>query len=159
MLDTLFYSGHYRVNSIYHQLTILLSSDIILLYPYTGNTLYHILLTFHQFWLVCYCHSTCLCSVQLSHSVVFNPLWPHVLKHAKFPCPSLSPGVCSNSCPLSQWCHPTISPLLPPSPPALNLSQHQGLFQWVSSSHQVAKVPELQLQYQSFQWIFRIDFF
>ena len=49
-------------------------------------------------------------------------------------------------------------PLLSPSPPALNLSQHQGLFQWVSSSHQVAKVLELQLQHQSFQWIFRTDF-
>ena len=43
-------------------------------------------------------------------------------------------------------------PLLSPSPPALNLSQHQGLFKWVSSSHQVAKVLELQLQHQSFQW-------
>ena len=48
-------------------------------------------------------------------------------------------------------------PLLSPSPPALNLSQHQGLFQWVSSSHQVAKVLEFQLQHQSFQWIFRTD--
>ena len=47
-------------------------------------------------------------------------------------------------------------PLLSPSPPALNLSQHQGLFKWVSSSHQVAKV--LELQHQSFQWIFRTDF-
>ena len=49
-------------------------------------------------------------------------------------------------------------PLSPPSPPALNLSQHQGLFQWVSSSHQVTKVLELQLQHQSFQWIVRVDF-
>ena len=48
-------------------------------------------------------------------------------------------------------------PLSPPSPPALNLSQHQVLFQWVSSSHQVIKVLEFQLQ--SFQWIFRVDFF
>ena len=47
-------------------------------------------------------------------------------------------------------------PLSPPSPPALNLSQHQSLFQWVSSSHQVAKVLELQLQHQSFQWILRM---
>ena len=47
-------------------------------------------------------------------------------------------------------------PLLFPSPPAFNLSQHQGLFQWVGSSHQVAKVLELQLQ--SFQWIYRVDF-
>ena len=49
--------------------------------------------------------------------------------------------------------------ILPPaSSPALNLSQHQGLFQWVSSSHQVAKVLELQLQHQFFQWIFTTDF-
>ena len=46
-----------------------------------------------------------------------------------------------------------------PSPLALSLSQHQGLFKWVSSSHQVAKVLEFQLQHQSFQWIFRTDFF
>jgi len=49
-------------------------------------------------------------------------------------------------------------PLLSPSPPAFNLSQHQGLFQWVGSLHQVAKVLELQLQHQSFQWISRADF-
>ena len=36
-------------------------------------------------------------------------LWPHELQHARLPCPSLSPGVCSNSCPLSWWCHPTVS--------------------------------------------------
>ena len=45
-----------------------------------------------------------------------------------------------------------------PSPPAFNLSQHQGIFKWVSSSHQVAKVLEFQLQHQSFQRIFRADF-
>ena len=49
-------------------------------------------------------------------------------------------------------------PLLFPPPPAFNLSQHQGLFKWVSSSHQVAKVLEFQHQHQSFQWIFRTDF-
>ena len=49
-------------------------------------------------------------------------------------------------------------PLSSPSPPVFNLSQCQGLFQWVSSSHQVAKVLEFQLQHQSFQWIFRTDF-
>ena len=49
-------------------------------------------------------------------------------------------------------------PLSPPFLSALNLSQHQDLFQWVSSLHQVAKVLELQLQHQSFQWIFRVDF-
>ena len=50
-------------------------------------------------------------------------------------------------------------PLPSPSPPARSLSQHQGLFQWVSSSHQVATGLELQLQHQSFQWIFKVDFF
>ena len=49
-------------------------------------------------------------------------------------------------------------PLSSPSPPAFNLSQHQGLFHWVSSSHQLAKLLELQLQHQSFQLIFRTDF-
>ena len=49
-------------------------------------------------------------------------------------------------------------PLSSPSPPAFNLSQHQGLFQRVRSLHQVTKVLKLQLQHQSFQWIFRTDF-
>ena len=49
-------------------------------------------------------------------------------------------------------------PLSSPCSPAFNLSQHQGLFQWVSSSHQVAKGLEFQFQHQSFQWIFRTDF-
>ena len=59
------------------------------------------------------------------------------------------------------WVGDTIQPshpLSPPSPPALNLSQHQGLFQGVGSLHQVAKVLELQLQHQSFQWVLRVDF-
>ena len=57
------------------------------------------------------------------------------------------------------WVNDAIQPshlLLPPSPSTLSLSQHHGLFQWVSSSHQVAKV--LELQHHSFQWIFRVDF-
>ena len=49
-------------------------------------------------------------------------------------------------------------PLSSPSPPVFNLSQHQGLFQWVSSSYQVANILELQLQHQSFHWILRTDF-
>ena len=50
-------------------------------------------------------------------------------------------------------------PLLSPSPPTFNLSQHQGLFKWVSSLHQVAKLLEFQLQHQSFQWIFKTNSF
>ena len=52
---------------------------------------------------------TLFSSVQFSHSVMSNSLWPYGLQHARLPCPSPAPRVCSNSCPLSQWCHPTIS--------------------------------------------------
>ena len=64
------------------------------------------------------------------------------LQHARLPCPSPTPGAFSNSCPSSWWCHPNISSSLAPSTPAFNLSQHQGLFQRVSSLHQVTKVLE-----------------
>ena len=47
--------------------------------------------------------------LSFSHSVVSDSLWPHGLQHTRPPCSSSSPRVCSNSCPLSQWCHPTIS--------------------------------------------------
>ena len=67
-------------------------------------------------------------------------LQPHGLQHARLPCPPSTARACSNSCLLSLWYH---QPLSPPSPPAFNLSQHQDLFQWVSSSHLVAKVLEL----------------
>ena len=51
----------------------------------------------------------CVCSVQFSHSVVSNSLQLHGLHHTRPPCPSPMPGVYWNSCPLSRWCHPTIS--------------------------------------------------
>ena len=91
----------------------------------------------------------------LTHVWLFIIPWTAACQASLY---SLSLRVCSDSCPLSQWCRPTISSSVAPSPPALNLSQHQGLFQWVVSSHQVAKVLELQLQHQSFQRIFRVDF-
>ena len=86
----------------------------------------------------------CCCSVTESCPIFCNPM---DCSTPRFPCPSLFPRVCSNSCPLSQWCHPTILSSVTPSPPAPNLSQHQGLFQWVGSLHHVAKVLELQLQH------------
>ena len=61
-----------------------------------------------------------------------NSLWPHGLQHSRTPCPSLSPRVPSNSCLLSGWCYLTISFSATPSPFAVNLSQHQGIFQWVA---------------------------
>ena len=84
-------------------------------------------------------------SVQFSRSVVSDSLQSHESQHARPPCPSPSPGVHSGSRPSSPWCHPAISSSVVPSPPAPNPSQHQSLFQWVNSSHEVAKVLELQL--------------
>ena len=60
-----------------------------------------------------------------------DSLWPHELQQARLPCPSLSPCVCSNSCPLSKRCHPTISSSIIPFS-CLQPCQHQGLFQWGS---------------------------
>ena len=67
-----------------------------------------------------------------SYSIMSNSLPHHGLQHARLPYPSPPPGACSNSHPLNPWCNPTFSPshlLSSPSPPALNLAQHQGLFQ------------------------------
>ena len=77
--------------------------------------------------------SPCACSV-LSRGWLRS----HGPEHAGLLCPLLSPGVCSKSCPLSQWCCLTTSSS--DAPFSFSLPQHQGLFQWVSSSHKVAKV-------------------
>ena len=86
-----------------------------------------------------------------------SSLQPQGRQLVRVSCPSLSPRVCSNSCPLNQQYYPSISFSVTPFSPALSLSQHQGLFQWVSSSHQIAKILELKLQHQSFQWTPRTD--
>ena len=96
-------------------------------------------------------------SVQFSGSVVSDSLRPHESQHARPPCPSPSPGVHSDARPSSPWCHPAMSSSVVPFSPAPNPSQHQSLFQWVSSSHEVAKVLELQLQHYSFQRNPRVD--
>ena len=67
-------------------------------------------------------------SVQFSHSVMSNSLRPHGLQHARFPCPSPTPGACSNSCPLSQWCHPTISSSVAPFSSCLQSFPASGSF-------------------------------
>ena len=86
-----------------------------------------------------------------------DSLQPHGLQHARLPYLSLSEFVQTHV----HWVTDAILPshsLLPSSPAAFILSQHHGLFQWVSSSHQVTQVLEFKLQHQSFQWIFRVDF-
>ena len=73
------------------------------------------------------------CMLLFSRSFMSDSLWLRGLQHTRLPCPSLSPRVCSNFCPLSWWCFPTISSSACFS--SCPLSQHQGLFQWVGSSH------------------------
>ena len=97
---------------------------------------------------ICFSYS----SVQFSHSVMSNSLWPHKPQHARPPCLTPTPGVHPNPCPLSQWCNSPSHPLSSTSFPALNLSQHQGLFELVRSLHQVVRVLEFQLQHQSVEW-------
>ena len=111
---------------------------------------------------VVYCYLAYLTSlqssVQFSCSVVSDSLRPHRLQHGSLPCPSPNQELTQTHV---HWVGDAIQPphpLLSPSPFTFNPSQHQGLFQWVSSSHQVAKELEFQLWHQSFQWIFRIDF-
>ena len=94
---------------------------------------------FHQ----CLAVSQCISYVSLlllffSHSVESNSLWSHGLQHSRLPCPSPSPRVWSNSCPLSRWWYPNISSSVIP----FSISQHQGFFQLVSSLHQMVKVLE-----------------
>ena len=76
--------------------------------------------------------------VQFSRSVMFHSLQPYGLQHSRFPCPSPTPGACSNSCPSSRWCHFTISSSVIPFSSVLPSVQHQGLLQWAGSLHQVA---------------------
>ena len=85
-----------------------------------------------------------------SRSAVSESLWPQELQYTRLPCPSLSPKVCSNSCPLSQWYHPIISSSVAPFSSCPQRFPASESFPWVVSSHQVAKVLELQLQHQSF---------
>ena len=92
-----------------------------------------------------------------SHSVVSNSLWPHGLQHTRPPCPSPSPGACSNSCSLSWWCHPTISSSVIPIPcsqsfPASGSFPMSWLF--TSGSQSITALASASV----FQCIFRVDF-
>ena len=84
-------------------------------------------------------------------------LWPNRLQHARLPCPSPTPRVYSNSCPLSWWCHPTISSSAIPFSSHLQSFPASGSFQMSQFFTSGGKLLEFQLQHQSFQWIFRTD--
>ena len=100
-------------------------------------------------------------SVQFSRSVMSNSLRPHGLQHTRLPCPSPTPRAYSNSCPLSQWCHPLISSSVVPFTSCLESFPASGSFpiSWVFNpmDRWLAKVLELQLQHQSFQWAPKTD--
>ena len=111
------------------------------------------------------CASYCLAfhmlyftSVQFSCSVVSDSLQSLGLQHTRPPCPSPTPRVYSNTCPLSQWCHPAISSSVVPFSSCLQSFPASESFPMSQFFTQVAKVLEFQLQHQSFQWIFRTDF-
>ena len=98
-------------------------------------------------------------SVQFSCSVMSDSLRPNWLQHSRL----LSLSITNTQTLLKLVSIESVissnhHPLLSPSPPPFNLCQHQGISQWDSSSHQVAKLLEFQLQNQSYQWIFRTDF-
>ena len=97
-------------------------------------------------------------SVEFSRSVMSNSLGPHELQHARPPCPSPTPRVYSNSCPLSRWCHPTISSFVIPFSSCLKSFPASGSFQMSQLFVSDGQILEFQLQHQSFQWLFRIAF-
>ena len=88
-------------------------------------------------FLILICIISCYFLFQFSCSVVSSSLRPHESQHARPPCPSPTPGVYSNSCPSSRWCHPAISCSAVPFSSHPQSVQHQGLFQWVNSLHEV----------------------
>ena len=127
---------------------------------------YHSSLCIHHYMMFspCVClFISCYKNTQFSSVQPVSRVWLFVTPWIKAHQASLS---ITNSQELTQthvhWVGDAIQPSHPlssPYPPAFNLSQHQGLFKWVSSLHQVAKVLEVQLQHQSFQWIFKTDSF
>jgi len=96
-------------------------------------------------------------SVQFSLWVVSDSLQPHELQHTRPPCPSPTPRVYPNPCPLTRWCHLTISTSVVPFSSCLQSFPTSGSFQMSQLFHQVAKIFEFQLQHQSFQWTPRTD--
>ena len=82
---------------------------------------------YYIFWFNCSSFITLFC-VPFSHSVVTDSLWPYGLQHARPPCPSPTPRVYANSCPLSQWCHPTISSSVAPCCSCLQSFPASGSF-------------------------------
>ena len=109
------------------------------MHTWDSKTLHHMTSLFHSFSYLGLVTSLSLSFFTCQFSSVAQScptLQPHGLQHARLPCPSPTPGAYSNS---YRWCHPTISTSVVPFSFCLQSSQHQGLFQGVSSSHQVGR--------------------
>ena len=91
-----------------------------------------------------------LWSLQFSHSVVSNSLWPHRLLHARLPIHHKHPEATETTCPLCWWCHRNISSSIVRFSSHLESFLAAGPFPWVDSSHQMAEVLKFQLPHQSF---------
>ena len=138
VLVSLFFN--YKINKHHRKHTMYKKENEIRNHPWFSHSETKAIVLWHTLFLL-----YSLSSVQFSCSVMSDSLRPHESQHARPPCPSPTPGVHSDSRPSSPWCHPAISSSVSPSPPAPNPSQHQSLFQWVNSSHEVARVLEFQL--------------
>ena len=105
--------------------------------------------------------SIIISSVQFSRSVVFHFLWPHGLQHTRLPCPSPTPRACSNLCPMSRWCHPTISCSIVPfssclqSFPASESVLHIRWPKYQSFSFSISPSNEYSvlISFRSFDWL------
>ena len=104
-------------------------------------------------------HPGLLSSVQFSCSVMSNSLRPLGLQHTRLPCASPSPGVYSNSCPSSPWCHPIISSSAVPFSSRLQYFPASGSFQMSQHFTSGGQMLKFQLQHQFFQCLFTTDFF
>ena len=98
-------------------ISVVISNTIIIIIIYLFWYKHCILFFYAQHWAEDLEHHRSFSSVQFSRSVVSDSLWPHEPQHTRPPCPSPTPRVYSNSCPLSQWCHPTISSSVVPFSP------------------------------------------
>ena len=129
------------VTLLCHNMEILIS--IISNFPYNFGSLQFQILWFQLKWFWRYLPKAMLSSVQFSCSIVSDSLWPHELLQARPPCPSPTPGVHPNPCPLSRWCHSTISSSIVPfssCPQSFSASRSFPMIQLFASGGQSIRV-------------------
>jgi len=131
------YSRIFFIYFIHNSLYLLIPNSLIILppppFPFGNQQVYSLCL-----WVYLCLINKFICvlfSVQFNRSVVSDSLWPHGLQYTRLPCPSPTPGACSNSCPSSRWCRPTILSSIIPFPSCCQSFPASGFFfQWVIAS-------------------------